>query len=41
MEMAMTFHVPPWQIEKELTLRWYERWHVWKEEQPESKDDAK
>lgn len=35
MEMALYFHVPPWQIEKELTLTWYRRWLVWKEEQPD------
>jgi hypothetical protein len=37
MEMALTFHVPPWEIEEGLTLAWYERWHCWKEETPEQK----
>jgi len=37
MEMAHYFHAPPWEIEKGLTLEWWERWNVWKEEQPKNK----
>jgi hypothetical protein len=35
MEMAIVFATPPWEIEKGMTPVWWNRWRVWKEEQPE------
>lgn len=34
MKYASRFGIPPWQVEKELTLEWLQQITVWDEEQP-------
>lgn len=34
MDMALAFHVPPWEVEAGMTLLWLMRWRAWVQEQP-------
>ena len=34
MQIARFLEIPPWQVEREMTLDWYQFLMVWMEEQP-------
>lgn len=45
LQMAEAWGVPPWQVEDEMSLMWWERWQTWSAERaalnkPKSKPDT-
>lgn len=33
MQAAAEWHIPPWQVENEASLLWWDRWNIYREEQ--------